>query len=155
MLGRDHCHNRKDTSSKLPSKRFRRVDPCFRPRQAKFNQSFHACARVKVYSIFPPPVLIILLYLLRTLDQRIPQCVLVSFSIIVLSSSTMPHGSGTNSQGNHYNTPGGTNSNAGGSYHCKFGFWFGCVVPRQFLSCPGGFEPTDVSCSPTSCAPQL
>lgn len=28
--------------------------------------------------------------------------------------------SGTNSQGNHYSTPGGTNSNSGGSYHCKF-----------------------------------
>jgi len=25
--------------------------------------------------------------------------------------------SGTNSQGNHYNTPGGTNSNGGSSYH--------------------------------------
>ena len=31
---------------------------------------------------------------------------------------TMP--SGTNSQGNNYNTPGGTNSGTGGSYHCKF-----------------------------------
>ena len=29
---------------------------------------------------------------------------------------TMPR-SGTNSQGNHYNTPGGTNSNGGSSYH--------------------------------------
>lgn len=29
----------------------------------------------------------------------------------------MPQGSGTNSQGNHYNTPGGTNSNGGSSYH--------------------------------------
>ena len=27
--------------------------------------------------------------------------------------------SGTNSQGNHYNTPGGTNSSSGNSYHCK------------------------------------
>ncbi|KAL7459187.1 hypothetical protein ACHAWC_011686 [Mediolabrus comicus] len=26
-------------------------------------------------------------------------------------------GSGTNSQGNHYNTPGGTNSSGGSSYH--------------------------------------
>eukprot|EP00529_Nitzschia_sp_RCC80_P038300 CAMPEP_0113463116 /NCGR_PEP_ID=MMETSP0014_2-20120614/12469_1 /TAXON_ID=2857 /ORGANISM="Nitzschia sp." /LENGTH=71 /DNA_ID=CAMNT_0000355055 /DNA_START=166 /DNA_END=381 /DNA_ORIENTATION=+ /assembly_acc=CAM_ASM_000159 len=25
--------------------------------------------------------------------------------------------SGTNSQGNHYNTPGGTNSNGGSAYH--------------------------------------
>ena len=32
--------------------------------------------------------------------------------------STMPRG--TNSQGNTYNTPGGTNSNSGSSYHCKF-----------------------------------
>jgi hypothetical protein len=32
----------------------------------------------------------------------------------------MPKGSGTNSQGNHYSTPGGTNSNSGGSYHCKY-----------------------------------
>ena len=34
----------------------------------------------------------------------------------------MPRGSGNsgyNSQGNHYNTPGGTNSNNGSSYHCK------------------------------------
>jgi hypothetical protein len=31
----------------------------------------------------------------------------------------MPRGSGTNSQGNHYNTPGGSNSNSGGSYQCK------------------------------------
>ena len=27
---------------------------------------------------------------------------------------------GTNNQGNSYNTPGGTNSNSGGSYQCKF-----------------------------------
>jgi len=32
----------------------------------------------------------------------------------------MPKGSGTNSQGNHYNTPGGTNSSSGSSYHCKY-----------------------------------
>ncbi|KAL3781845.1 hypothetical protein ACHAWO_009211 [Cyclotella atomus] len=32
------------------------------------------------------------------------------------SSSSMPK-SGTNSQGNHYNTPGGSNSNQGDSYH--------------------------------------
>lgn len=31
--------------------------------------------------------------------------------------------SGTNSQGNHYNTPGGTNSSSGSSYHCKFAAW--------------------------------
>jgi len=34
----------------------------------------------------------------------------------------MPNGSGNsgyNSQGNHYNTPGGSNSNQGNSYHCK------------------------------------
>lgn len=36
----------------------------------------------------------------------------------VSQSSTMP--SGTNSQGNNYNTPGGTNSNGGSSYHCKY-----------------------------------
>jgi len=30
--------------------------------------------------------------------------------------STMPN-SGYNSQGNHYNTPGGTNSSGGSSYH--------------------------------------
>ena len=30
---------------------------------------------------------------------------------------SMPKGSGTNSQGNHYNTPGGTNSSGGSSYH--------------------------------------
>eukprot|EP00561_Arcocellulus_cornucervis_P005474 CAMPEP_0185811614 /NCGR_PEP_ID=MMETSP1322-20130828/8327_1 /TAXON_ID=265543 /ORGANISM="Minutocellus polymorphus, Strain RCC2270" /LENGTH=74 /DNA_ID=CAMNT_0028508081 /DNA_START=39 /DNA_END=263 /DNA_ORIENTATION=+ len=29
----------------------------------------------------------------------------------------MPKGSGNNSQGNHYNTPGGTNSSSGSSYH--------------------------------------
>ena len=29
----------------------------------------------------------------------------------------MPKGSGTNSQGNHYNTPGGSNSSSGSSYH--------------------------------------
>lgn len=32
----------------------------------------------------------------------------------------MPKGSGNNSQGNHYNTPGGTNSSSGSSYHCEF-----------------------------------
>ena len=32
----------------------------------------------------------------------------------------MPKGSGYNSQGNHYNTPGGTNSSSGSSYHCEF-----------------------------------
>lgn len=36
----------------------------------------------------------------------------------------MPRGSGSsssgyNSQGNHYNTPGGSNSSSGSSYHCK------------------------------------
>ena len=31
----------------------------------------------------------------------------------------MPKGSGYNSQGNHYNTPGGTNSSSGSSYHCE------------------------------------
>jgi hypothetical protein len=35
-------------------------------------------------------------------------------------SFTMPNGSGTNSQGNHYNTPGGTNSSGGSSYHCEY-----------------------------------
>ena len=30
---------------------------------------------------------------------------------------TMPKGHGTNSQGNSYNTPGGSNSSAGSSYH--------------------------------------
>jgi hypothetical protein len=40
---------------------------------------------------------------------------------------TMPRGSGNsnsgyNSQGNHYNTPGGTNSSSGSSYHCKLPF---------------------------------
>ena len=29
----------------------------------------------------------------------------------------MPNGHGVNSQGNTYNTPGGTNSNSGSSYH--------------------------------------
>jgi hypothetical protein len=29
----------------------------------------------------------------------------------------MPNGHGTNSQGNRYNTPGGTNSGGGNSYH--------------------------------------
>ncbi|KAL3781847.1 hypothetical protein ACHAWO_009213 [Cyclotella atomus] len=29
----------------------------------------------------------------------------------------MPKSSGTNSQGNYYSTPGGTNSNGGSSYH--------------------------------------
>eukprot|EP00602_Paraphysomonas_sp_CaronLab_P005455 CAMPEP_0185021952 /NCGR_PEP_ID=MMETSP1103-20130426/4657_1 /TAXON_ID=36769 /ORGANISM="Paraphysomonas bandaiensis, Strain Caron Lab Isolate" /LENGTH=73 /DNA_ID=CAMNT_0027553777 /DNA_START=156 /DNA_END=377 /DNA_ORIENTATION=- len=29
----------------------------------------------------------------------------------------MPRGHGTNSQGNTYNTPGGTNSSGGSSYH--------------------------------------
>jgi hypothetical protein len=32
---------------------------------------------------------------------------------------TMPR-SGTNSQGNHYTTPGGSNSNSGSSYHCTY-----------------------------------
>lgn len=35
------------------------------------------------------------------------------------TTNNMPR-SGTNSQGNHYNTPGGSNSNGGSSYHCKF-----------------------------------
>jgi hypothetical protein len=46
--------------------------------------------------------------------------------------------SGTNSQGNHYNTPGGTNSNTGSSYHCKYV----CFLHRRRLervkTCPRG-----------------
>jgi hypothetical protein len=34
------------------------------------------------------------------------------------SQATMPS-SGYNSQGNRYNTPGGSNSSSGSSYHCK------------------------------------
>mmetsp|Transcript_1935 Transcript_1935/g.2694 ORF Transcript_1935/g.2694 Transcript_1935/m.2694 type:complete len:95 (-) Transcript_1935:169-453(-) len=48
---------------------------------------------------------------------------LVFSSIVLLTilsfhrhTITMPR-SGTNSQGNHYNTPGGTNSSGGSSYH--------------------------------------
>eukprot|EP00956_Cyclotella_meneghiniana_P030435 scaffold76628_cov31-Cyclotella_meneghiniana.AAC.3 len=39
-------------------------------------------------------------------------------SIIPSSSSVIMPNSGYNSQGNHYNTPGGTNSSGGSSYHC-------------------------------------
>ena len=39
---------------------------------------------------------------------------------LIALTSNMPSGSGYNSQGNHYNTPGGTNSSGGSSYHCKF-----------------------------------
>ena len=35
------------------------------------------------------------------------------------STSTSTMTKGTNSQGNNYSTPGGTNSNGGSSYHCK------------------------------------
>ena len=44
------------------------------------------------------------------------------------SSSSMPK-SGTNSQGNHYNTPGGSNSNQGDSYHCESIATFYFVAP--------------------------
>ena len=47
----------------------------------------------------------------QTLNQLVP-----------IKPFKMP--SGTNSQGNNYNTPGGTNSNSGSSYHCKFVFSF-------------------------------
>lgn len=42
----------------------------------------------------------------------------VYFTPLSFHPYTMP--SGTNDQGNHYNTPGGTNSSQGGSYHCEF-----------------------------------
>eukprot|EP00977_Amphora_coffeiformis_P018216 scaffold6306_cov135-Amphora_coffeaeformis.AAC.1 len=47
----------------------------------------------------------------------------------------MPKGSGTNSQGNHYNTPGGSNSNGGSSYHCTFAKnrpWIRRIASRIF-----------------------
>jgi hypothetical protein len=40
----------------------------------------------------------------------------------ILTTQTMPRGSGYNSQGNHYNTPGGTNSSSSSSYHCTLLF---------------------------------
>jgi hypothetical protein len=55
---------------------------------------------------------------------------------------TMPRGSGNsnsgsgyNSHGNHYNTPGGTNSSSGSSYHCKppFERYLLCVLDNQIL----------------------
>lgn len=42
---------------------------------------------------------------------------------------TMPKSTGTNSQGNTWSTPGGTNSNNGSSFHCK------CGIHRQSHSC--------------------
>ena len=51
----------------------------------------------------------------------------------------MPKGSGYNSQGNHYNTPGGTNSSSGSSYHCEFRafdqFVLGWHVISRFSTC--------------------
>jgi hypothetical protein len=45
--------------------------------------------------------------------------------------------SGTNSQGNHYSTPGGSNSNSGSSYHCKSNEWhipnWQTTVPSFYL----------------------
>ena len=48
--------------------------------------------------------------------------------------------SGINSQGNHYTTPGGTNSESGESYHCKYNFlhvniFFNDPVLMQYDSC--------------------
>ncbi len=43
--------------------------------------------------------------------------VLVALRIFTKSTEIMPKGSGTNSQGNSYSTPGGTNSSGGSSYH--------------------------------------
>eukprot|EP00980_Cylindrotheca_fusiformis_P006039 scaffold1301_cov128-Cylindrotheca_fusiformis.AAC.2 len=55
-----------------------------------------------------------LIYIIGNADERavINSRILIS----TLRCFTMP--SGTNSQGNHYSTPGGTNSGTG-SYHCK------------------------------------
>ena len=40
----------------------------------------------------------------------------------------MPRGYGTNSQGNSYSTPGGTNSSSGSSYHCKYNLLNGILI---------------------------
>jgi hypothetical protein len=51
---------------------------------------------------------------------------------IIIIMPTPSGNSGTNSQGNHYSTPGGTNSNPSGSYHCKCKDDFCLFVKQPF-----------------------
>ncbi len=74
----------------------------------------------------------------------------------------MPKGySGTNSQGNSYNTPGGTNTSVGSAYHYSnsngsyyYGAWLRCsfaLYNSACFACPCPSRPPKVSSNSACC----